>query len=445
MGLSLATYNFNTITPAEALALTGADTVRFAGGSSMAINVHYLDDRLAVTFGTRTIEFGSGFGAASRAGNVHFADGSKLYVGDAGPDNAGWNWSGSSPVALFGGDGADTLAGGSGGTFIHGNAGDDDISGSPGKTNVLYGGKGNDRIAIYRGGHSEGSFLHGNMGADSLHGGDGGDTILGGQDNDNIVGNGGRDYLNGNLGNDDISMSMLGGWAYGEAGADTIFTAVGGESSVFGGDGDDVIHGRGPGVIDGGAGDDDIDVRSHMRQVAMGGDGNDYLLSNQQTGEREGHHMFGDAGYDMLMSIYGGDTLWGGDDNDSFIGSFGKTVMFGGAGGDAFRLVSKDISSEAKIEEVRDWAGEDYLQFTADRYERGVVLRDRGYLELTATDYASALSAANSAMQGGVDIVAVGVGSNVIVFADIVSDNVADGALILAGVGLDAISMANIF
>lgn len=441
----MATYSFDTITAAEALALTDADVVRFAGGSSMAINVLYLDDRLAVTFGSRTLEFSPGFGAASRAGNVQFADGSKLYVGDAGADNAGRNWTGSYDVALFGGDGADTLAGSFGGTFIHGNAGDDDITGFSGRSNVLYGGKGNDRIAVATGGPADGSFLHGNMGADSIFGGSANDTLLGGQDNDRIVGNGGMDYINGNLGDDDISMSFLGGTAYGEAGMDTIFGAEGGESRLFGGDGDDVIHSRGPGVADGGAGDDNLYVRGSAHQTLLGGSGSDHLLSSDSIVAREGHHLRGGDGHDWLMSIHGGDTMWGDAGFDALVGSTAKAVMFGGADHDLFTQVVKDISSAAKLDEIHDWTTEDAVAFTKDRYAPPEQFRYANYAETNATDYSGAVTVANSLMQNGADVVAVQVGADTFVFADVSGDGQADAGVILVGVGLGSISDEDIY
>lgn len=438
----MATYNFDTITAAEALAIREGDIVHFNGPPANTINVLYVANGFVVTYAGYTIEFGPALGPISRSGGLKFADGSEIYIDDGEANRVSLStWD---ATALFGGDGADTLSGGYGGSFVHGNAGDDWITGWPSGGDALYGGKGDDYIAVATGGAGRGSFLHGNMGADSLFGGAHTDTLLGGQDNDQIVGNGGADYINGNLGDDDISAGFLGGWIYGEAGADTIFGGTGGENHIFGGDGDDVIHGRGPGQIDGGAGDDDIDVRSYVRQVADGGAGNDYLLSNDQTPGREGHHLLGGAGYDMLMSIHGGDTLWGGTENDTFIGSNGKTVMFGEAGQDFFRLVPKDVSSEANVEEVRDWSSEDYLSFTLDRYERPIPAPRSAYLETTAADYGSALTTANGAMQNGSDVVAVGVVRNVMVFADINGDNQADAAVILTGVGLDVISSANL-
>ncbi len=93
-------------------------------------------------------------------------------------------------IAIFGGDGIDTVSIGEGvrGSYIDGEAGDDYLQGGSGD-DVIVGGAGDDS-------------LFGNNGNDTLTGDSGRDALFGGAGKDDLFGNGGVDFLSGNGGND---------------------------------------------------------------------------------------------------------------------------------------------------------------------------------------------------------------------------------------------------
>lgn len=443
----MTTFAFENITAEQAMSLQAGDLVKFASGSSTATIVYYFDDHMSVTLGARTVDFSLALIQASQAGNLQFADGSKLYIGDASANRSGSLADTNTPLAQYGGDGNDTLTGGFRDNFIQGNGGDDDLTGRADVRNVIYGGKGADRIAVpTSNGVPVGSFLHGNMGADSIYGGAGNDTLLGGQDNDMIVGNGGMDYISGDFGDDNISASKLGGWVYGGSGNDTVTGGDGGENNLFGGDGHDRIFSRGPGTIDGGAGDDYLNVRGAYSQTVMGGAGMDVLMSDDPSATRAGHKLYGGDGTDWITSRYGGDTLWGGSGND-VLESGGKAIMYGEDGEDTYWLTTKDLATDALLAEVRDWTPADRITFApAGGIGQSIYFRSQEYAETTAATYADALTAATNLMQGGViNVAVVQVANNTFVFGDVVGDdNRPDTAIVLVGASLNAISADNL-
>jgi Ca2+-binding RTX toxin-like protein len=108
---------------------------------------------------------------------------------------------------------------------------------------------------------------------------------------------------------------------YGGAGDDTVTLAFGG--AVYGGDGDDAISGGG------------LDLFSpslHFTQL-YGGEGNDTISGDG------GADLYGDAGDDSLtgvssfnFGVYIGDSLHGGDGNDTLVGG---VDLFGDSGDDS--------------------------------------------------------------------------------------------------------------
>lgn len=115
------------------------------------------------------------------------------YLGDGTP---------TTPVAITGTAGNDTLNGTSADDTINGLAGNDTLNGLDGN-DTLNGGDGND---ILNGGNGN-DILKGDNGNDKLYGGAGNDTLLGGNGNDTLVGGAGNDILTGGAGNDKFSFS----------------------------------------------------------------------------------------------------------------------------------------------------------------------------------------------------------------------------------------------
>lgn len=156
---------------------------------------------------------------------------------------------------LIGGDGADYLSGKGGDDLIHAGEYDD----------TVYGGQGTDSIS----GGLDNDLIYGDSGADHIYGGSGQDTIYGGLSDDEIYGNNGLDKIFGEAGNDTLS----GGWnddtVYGGAGDDLIYAAYTKLyeevefrqfAELYGGEGEDTLHGEveGDSTMEGGEGDDMI-------------------------------------------------------------------------------------------------------------------------------------------------------------------------------------------
>jgi Ca2+-binding RTX toxin-like protein len=121
-------------------------------------------------------------------------------------------------------------------------------------------------------------------------------------------------------------------------GNDTILGG-GSHSSLFGGDGDDVIQARsGDGnYLRGDAGNDSIlgaagfdDINGNQgNDTVHGGAGDDWTV-----GGKDNDQLFGDEGADIVWGNLGNDTLSGGDGNDQVRGGQGDDVVDGGAGDD---------------------------------------------------------------------------------------------------------------
>ncbi|MBE9247786.1 choice-of-anchor I family protein, partial [Dolichospermum sp. LEGE 00240] len=107
------------------------------------------------------------------------------------------------------------------------------------------------------------------------------------------------DYLpitiSGTSGNDSLTAFTSGYTVLGLAGNDYISA---------------VETGRGGNILDGGAGDDEIFAKEN--DTALGGSGNDQIFPDRND------KVFGDTGNDIIFSGLGGNTLTGGDGQDTF-------------------------------------------------------------------------------------------------------------------------------
>jgi len=383
----MTTYNFETISSADALAISSADALTFATGPASAVGVRYspLDlpqpPRIDVTVGDRTVAFGLGLSGLTQNGGAVLPDGSRLFIGGAQDDRVTGTDAGD---GLYGGAGADSLDGGRGADFLQGNSGDDSLTGGFG-ANTVYGGQGNDLIIAANGAETAGAFAHGNLGHDEVIGGGGNDTLLGGQGDDFIAGRAGNDYLSGDLGDDELHGGEGADTLLGGAGKDIIQTG-GGADRVLGGDGDDliVIELSGGAIVDGQAGSDTI--------VAAG---------------------------------------------------LGKDILSGGEGRDRFEFVTKTGPTAGEDDVILDWESGDKLHFAQVSIYSILPL---SYSEFTADSYAQAMSIANQHISGpSAAYVAAQVGADVIVFADTDGDRSdgADIAVVLAGTTLAEIGLEN--
>lgn len=117
-----------------------------------------------------------------------------------------------------------------------------------------------------------------------------------------------------------------GNWFFGGDGADImrgrggndLIEGNGDDDRIFGDDGDDELYGNaGEDRIDGGRGDDEI----------LGGTERDVL-----RGQQDDDRLFGEDGDDRLVGGIGDDLLLGGADDDDLIGNSGEDTLLGGTG-----------------------------------------------------------------------------------------------------------------
>ncbi|CAN7233246.1 calcium-binding protein [Phenylobacterium sp. LjRoot219] len=222
----MAQFNFDTITPEQALAWQPADSMVFATGFAHLMRVAFLADQAAISItGGRTVTFGPGiFGE----GDLAFQVGGFAFIGTPGPDVLG---GGPGDDAFFGGAGADLFNGEAANDLLQGNQGFDTLSGGPGN-DIVFGGQDEDVINLGVGA-DERNFTNGNRGNDTITAAHGGDTILGGQGADQIVGGAGADLIFGNLGDDLIDAGPAPDIILGDDGYDIMRGGTEGDVFVF--------------------------------------------------------------------------------------------------------------------------------------------------------------------------------------------------------------------
>ena len=172
-----------------------------------------------------------------------------------------------------------------------------------------------------------------------VHADGGNDTLNGGEGNDILFGGAGGDTLNGGEGNDQMS---------GDSGEDKMFGGAG-DDDMSGGLGDDYLQGgEGQNTMDGGLGDDRLKGGDEADEIS-GGDGNDTVWASGGDDTVDGG-----AGADTLAGGDGNDTIDGGQDDDKLSGNAGNDRLDGGAGND---LLQGGTGNDA----LEGGAGEDKL------------------------------------------------------------------------------------
>lgn len=228
---------------------------------------------------------------------------------------------------IYGLSGDDIIHAGGGSDYLYGNAGDDQIYGGGGSNN-LYGGDGDDVLT----GGTGVNVIHGGAGSDIIHGGPGGGEL-------NAEG-----YHPGDVDTlDDINL------IYGSDLRDLITGGRGPLDQSFGYGGDDVMSGGG--LLDGGAGDDQLSSTTALaRTILNGGDGSDSLTSGEL-----GDLMIGGAGADAFEGR-------GGD--DEIVGAFGDRWMYGDGGDDILRISGQAATGGTTLT-LSGGAGLDLADFSA--------------------------------------------------------------------------------
>jgi Ca2+-binding RTX toxin-like protein len=305
--------------------------------------------------------------------------GNDIFVGSESTDTA---LGGGGSDTLLGNGGSDTLAGEDGGDYLEGGEGDDTLY--SGFRTLAYN-------APYYGNPWTAPTLDTGADVDTLLGGNGSDTFFAGY-GDNVDGGiGGSDslyislmgatsgvvvdfsqasvtigggtitgienvnWVQGSNFDDDITMGSGNGYSsfapvFGMGGNDRLVAGYY-TGTLFGGDGNDVVDGRGSQylqLVDGGAGDDTLYTNSNTFGTASGGDGNDSIYAHGTIN--------GDAGNDTIyiqQSYYAGQVrggagddiiyaptnqavgnVFGDDGADTLHGGNGADILDGGAGND---------------------------------------------------------------------------------------------------------------
>jgi Ca2+-binding RTX toxin-like protein len=245
---------------------------------------------------------------------------------------------------LDGREGADYLVAGDGDDFVISRLGEGPAAG---KTEILIGGAGTDRLEIDRsdqalalvfdlfangvtsmldgtqlGSFEQMVFLSGS-GNDDLAGGASDDLITTGAGNDRLTGRGGNDSLRGGAGAD----IMDGG------SGDDLLTGDDGSDIIDGAEGNDLLEGGdGADNASGGVGNDTI-MGSDGADLLEGGGGNDYIDGGAQS-----DNLFGGAEDDILLGGLGADYIEGGGGDDLLDGGDGPDILLGGPGNDIFSV-----------------------------------------------------------------------------------------------------------
>lgn len=344
-----------------------------------------------------------GFGGndqISLIGNFDFLNTLEVFGGLGDDTVDGEGLTGNQALIAFGGDGNDTLRGGLGDDKLHGERGNDTIEGNDGRdllegasgSDLIRGGKDNDRIV---GGHLIPSLAHplSDGSSDSLFGDEGEDIIIGddgffapllvrstiggndiiraGADDDLVFGGAGNDNIHGQGGDDVIAAGagsdiVLGGWLLsdGQSFSD-------GADFINGEEGHDVIYGDnldpsvsvyvsvlgGDDILWGGDGNDTILGQTGHDEID-GDDGNDFLHGGEGNDDLRGGDgndvLTGDAGFDLIFGNSGKDELNGGADDDILVGGTGDDIMRGDSGND-------DVNGEDGNDRIVGGFGDDKM------------------------------------------------------------------------------------
>ena len=171
--------------------------------------------------------------------------------------------------------------------------------------------------------------------------------------------------------------------------------------------------------------------------ILTGTAGDDYL-----KGASGGDSLSGGDGNDMLCGGGGADTLDGGAGNDTLVGGRGADVLTGGSGSDTFLISGKVTATQDGLDRITDFThGEDRLGFGGQ-----MSLAGHSFWSGSAATYGDAVAAATQQItSGAADLVAVQVGTDVIVFADSSLHNHVDAAVVLVGQTLAGISQWDVF
>jgi Ca2+-binding RTX toxin-like protein len=380
---------------------------------------------------------------------------------------------------------------------VNGNAGEDTITIVSSKAMTVSGGGDND--VIDTSGGTGGGLLFGDLGDDSIHAGGGNDTISGGAGDDTINDAGGSNSIDAGAGDDSVLVAAGSNTIHLGEGDNLLTVSAGGNDTIDGGTGDDSVSlltqagkldslslgdGDNTVTVSGttinvgvttGAGNDLISISTTGEHTVTSGAGGDSIIvtgaGNDSISAGDGadtitvtgattSNVDAGAGNDVILGSANNDTINGGAGDDAITGNAGKDILTGGTGKDTFNFAAGDSNAGVatdvgKQDQITDWEGGtsatpvDMLHFAG----LGVVNAGnhlQTYVETTAADYGSALTAAGNAFSQATpfQIAVVQVGNDTIVFANNGGTanalDATDTAVVLVGRTLNDIDFTNI-
>ncbi|MEP5567020.1 MAG: LEPR-XLL domain-containing protein, partial [Halioglobus sp.] len=238
---------------------------------------------------------------------------------------------GAGDDTIYGSDGRDIIIGGDGFDKIYGGGGDDRLFGDSVKLS-------DNQIQVSLGGTDVTDIIEGGDGNDIIAGGGGADNIDGGIGNDLILGDGGILQVlveeNGELVLEESGLGLPSAsvWAAANITVTQSERNGGGNDTIEGDDGDDIVYaGRGDDTVRGG--DDDDTLYGETGADTIYGELDDDIIFGADGADK----LYGDSGNDSIYGGDGGDLIEGNGGDDSLLGGFGSDLIFGDEGNDRIR------------------------------------------------------------------------------------------------------------
>lgn len=210
-------------------------------------------------------------------------------------------------------------------------------------------------------------------GNDTVYAFGGNDTLYGGQGDDSLFGQFGNDLIFGEGGNDRLEAGGDSDQLFGGEGNDYILVndiSYDGESTGYGGAGDDVlaVFGSGHGTVFGGEGIDTLLLVSPD---------NTPLFVDILAGTLDGHGSFPGVTFSSmerlnLLSFDGDDTVYGGNLDDRLVVGMGNNLVDAKGGDDYVSYVTRGtatLEGGAGIDTLGIFGGSASLYFIYDRFE----------------------------------------------------------------------------
>ncbi len=319
-GPGIDTASFSTATAAQPLVIDLQAGTATGHGTDTLISIEKViggagNDQIAGSAADETLNGGAG---------------DDVLDGRAGDDTLNGGLGNDTINGGFGNDTADYYSAATTAVIVNlmtgtatGGQGNDTLSGIENVT----GGSGADTLTL----SAVGGTLRGNAGNDILTGGDGDDTIYGDGDKDSLVGGGGNDTLYG--GNDDDALT-------GDLGIDTLVGGAGNDTYNVNGSGTVIVEVANQGTDYANVFVNGYTMAANVEAVTLKLGASLFFGNNTGSSIRalaeQATTIYAGDGQDLIYGSEQGDTLYGGGGNDTIFGYSGDDVMIGGGGDDAF-------------------------------------------------------------------------------------------------------------